>query len=432
MDMSMPLLDTTHAPQRRSWVASANTADTDFPIQNLPYGRFRRAGEARWRLGVAIGDQVLDLAAAHEAGLPVHESLAGYDLADFMALDPHLHHQTRVTLSEALTEGSTWASALAVCLLPQSEATMGLPCTIGGYTDFFTGIHHAREAGRLFRPDDPLTPNYKYLPIAYHGRTSSIVPSGTPVRRPLGQFSTDGITPSYGPCQRMDYELEVGVFVGRGNALGEPVPISQAEEHWFGLVLLNDWSARDVQIWESQPLGPFLAKNFATTISPWVVTREALAPFRLATPARADADPAPLPHLHDTYDAQIGGIDLTLEVWLQTSKMAESERLMQSHFRDAAYWTVAQMVAHHTSNGCNLQVGDLLGTGTQSGPAADQGGCLLELAAGGTKPVLLANGEQRRFLEDGDCVVLRGYCEGAGARRIGFGDCEGRVLAAKA
>ncbi len=427
----MPTLNATHDPQRRSWVPSANMADTDFPIQNLPYGRFRRVGEARWRLGVAIGDQVLDLASAHAAGLSVHASLAGDDLADFMALDPRLHHQARVTLSEALTEGSTWAPALAACLLPQSEATMGLPCTIGGYTDFFTGIHHAREAGRLFRPDDPLTPNYKYVPIAYHGRTSSIVPSGTPVRRPLGQFSSDGVTAAFGPSKGLDYELEVGVFVGRGNDLGEPVPISQADEHWFGLVLLNDWSARDVQRWEAQPLGPFLAKNFATSISPWVVTREALAPFRLAAPARADGDPAPLPYLHDANDAQTGGIDLTLEVWLQTPQMAQAERLMQSHFRDAAYWTVAQMVAHHTSNGCNLQVGDLLGTGTQSGPASDQGGCLLELTAGGAKPVQLANGEQRRFLEDGDRVVLRGYCEGAGGRRIGFGDCEGLVLPAR-
>ncbi|MDD2546355.1 MAG: fumarylacetoacetase [Burkholderiaceae bacterium] len=427
----MHSLNATHDPQRRSWVASANAADTDFPIQNLPYGRFRRAGEARWHLGVALGDQVLDLAAAHVAGLPVHASLAGYDLADFMALDPRLHHQTRVTLSEALTEGSAWAPTLAACLLPQSEAAMGLPCTIRGYTDFFTGIHHAREAGRLFRPDDPLTPNYKHVPIAYHGRTSSIVPSGTPVRRPQGQFSSDGVTAAFGPSQRLDYELEVGVFVGRGNALGEPVPIAQAGEHWFGLVLLNDWSARDVQRWEAQPLGPFLAKNFATSISPWVVTREALAPFRLAAPARADGDPLPLPYLHDAADAQAGGIDLTLEVWLQTPQMTQAERLMQSHFRDAAYWTVAQMVAHHTSNGCNLQVGDLLGTGTQSGPASGQGGCLLELTAGGARPLPLSNGEQRRFLEDGDRVVLRGYCEGAGARRIGFGDCEGRVLPAR-
>lgn len=427
----MHTLNPTHDPQRCSWVGSANAADTDFPIQNLPYGRFRRAGETRWRLGVAIGDQVLDLSAAHAAGLPIHASLAGEDLADFMGLDSRLHHQTRSTLSEALTEGSAWAPALAACLLPQSDAAMGLPCTIGDYTDFFTGIHHAREAGRLFRPDEPLTPNYKYVPIAYHGRSSSIVPSGTPVRRPMGQFSSDGVTATFGPSQRVDYELEVGVFVGRGNALGEPVPIAQAGEHWFGLVLLNDWSARDVQRWEAQPLGPFLAKNFGTSISPWVVTREALAPFRLAAPLRAEGDPAPLPHLHDATDAQTGGIDLTLEVWLQTPRMTAPERLMQSHFRDAAYWTVAQMVAHHTSNGCNLQVGDLLGTGTQSGPNPGQGGCLLELTAGGAKPLAMSNGEQRRFLEDGDRVVLRGYCVGPGARRIGFGDCEGRVLPAR-
>lgn len=426
--MNMLTLDSSHDPQRRGWIASANADDTDFPVQNLPYGRFRRSGEARWRLGVAIGDQVLDLSAAHAAGLPVHATLAGEDLADFMALDPRLHHQTRVTLSEALTDGTSWASVLAACLVPQSAVAMGVPCTIRGYTDFFIGIHHACEAGSLFRPDDPLTPNYKWMPIAYHGRTSSIVPSGTAVRRPLGQSTPDGVSAVFGPSLRLDYELEVGVFMGRENALGEPVPIAQAGEHWFGLVLLNDWSARDVQRWEAQPLGPFLAKNFATSISPWVVTREALAPFRLAAPARAEDDPWPLPHLYDVDDADKGGIDLTLEVWFQSPRMATPHRLTQSHFRDAAYWTVAQMIAHHASNGCNLQVGDLLGTGTQSGPGPGQGGCLLELTAGGAKPVHFPNGEQRAFLEDGDRVTLRGYCEQRDRRRIGFGDCMGLVI----
>lgn len=429
--MTHPQLDTTHDPKRRSWVESANAPSTDFPIQNLPFGRFRRPGMARWTLGVAIGDQVLDLRAAMAAGLSLHPSLAGEDLGDFMGQGPAVSAQVRQTLSDALTQGAPQAESLKSCLLPRSQVQMGLPCTIRGYTDFFTGIHHAREAGRLFRPDEPLTPNYKWVPIAYHGRTSSIVPSGTPVRRPQGQTTADGKEASFGASMRMDYELEVGVLVGRENALGDPVDIGAAEDHWFGLVLLNDWSARDVQRWEAQPLGPFLAKNFATSISPWVVTREALAPFRLPAPGRSAGDPAALPYLQAESDQQRGGIDLTLEVWLQGERMDEPHRLMQSHFRESAYWTVSQMIAHHTSNGCNLLVGDLLGTGTQSGPHADQGGCLLELTAGGSRPVTLPNGEKRAFLEDGDRVILRGYCEQAGHRRIGFGDCEGVVIPAK-
>ncbi|MEN9888247.1 MAG: hypothetical protein RL559_284 [Pseudomonadota bacterium] len=425
-------LDTTHDPARRSWVSSANLDSTDFPIQNLPFGRFRRNAQDRWTLGVAIGDQVLDLRAAIAAGLNLPPSLAGEDLADFMGQSAATRAQVRRTLSDALGEGAAQAASLKSCLVPMAQVQMGLPCTIRGYTDFLTGVHHAREAGRLFRPDEPLTPNYKWVPIAYHGRTSSIVPSGTPVRRPKGQTTADGKVARFGPSARMDYELEVGVLVGQDNALGDPVAIDAAEDHWFGLVLLNDWSARDVQRWEAQPLGPFLAKNFATSISPWVITREALAPFRLAAPARAADDPEALPHLHSARDQQAGGIDLTLEVWLQSPRMPEPARLMQSHFRNSAYWTVSQMIAHHTSNGCNLQVGDLLGTGTQSGPNPDQGGCLLELSAGGSRAVALPNGEQRTFLEDGDRVILRGHCEQAGRRRIGFGDCEGLVLPAHA
>lgn len=428
MSTSIHTLDSTHDPERRSWVASANTADADFPVQNLPFGRFRLPGESDGRIGVAIGDQVLDLREASRAGLDLPGALAGDDLAAFMALGPAASAQVRRTLSHALQEGSPLASRLQPCLRPQAEVSMGLPCTIRGYSDFFTGIHHAREAGRLVRPDDPLTPNYRWLPIAYHGRTSSIVPSGTPVRRPKGQSTKDGRTSQFGKSSRMDYELEVGVFMGRENALGEPVDIDEAEQHWFGLVLLNDWSARDIQRWESQPLGPFLAKNFATTISPWVVTREALAPFRVPACPRPTGDPEPLAHLHAKRDAEAGGIDLTLEVWLQTPSMAEPHRLMQSHFRDSAYWTVSQMIAHHTSNGCNLLVGDLLGTGTQSGPDADQGGCLLELTSGGTRPIVLPNGEQRGFLEEGDKVILRGHCETAGRRRIGLGECIGVVV----
>ena len=428
--MTHPALDHTHDPQRQSWVASANRPDTDFPLQNLPYGRFRRPGESRWTLGVAIGDQVLDLRAARSAGLTLPEALAGEDLNDFMALGPAASQAARHVLFGALAEGSALAPALQGCLVAQSQVQMGLPGTIRGYTDFFTGIHHAREAGSLFRPDDPLTPNYNWVPIAYHGRTSSIVPSGTPVRRPKGQTTPDGKTATFGPTRGMDYELEVGVLVGRENALGDPVEMGQAEDHWFGLVLLNDWSARDVQRWEAQPLGPFLAKNFATSISPWVVTREALAPFRVPAPERAPGDPAPLPYLHADSDAQAGGIDLTLEVWLQSRQMNAPHCLMQSQFRTAAYWTVAQMIAHHTSNGCNLLVGDLLGTGTQSGPGPDQGGCLLELTRGGAQPLTLPSGEQRTFLEDGDNVTLRGYCTQPGRRRIGFGDCTGTVLPA--
>lgn len=425
--MNTPLTDQTHDPKRRSWIASANRPDTDFPIQNLPYGRFQRQEGVPWSLGVAIGDQVLDLAAASTAGLALHPALAAGDLAGFMALGPTASREARHVLSGALTEGSPLAVALAACLLPQSGVQMGLPCEIRGYTDFFTGIHHAQEASRIMMPGQPLVPNYKWVPIAYHGRTSSIVPSGTAVRRPRGQHSADGSAAVFGPSQRLDYELEVGVLVGCGNALGEPVPIGEAEQHWFGLVLLNDWSARDVQQWETRPLGPFLAKNFATSISPWVVTREALAPFRVPALQRPDGDPAPLPHLHDERDARAGGIALTLEAWLQSSTMDAPHRLMQSHFRESAYWTVAQMVAHHTSNGCNLQPGDLLGTGTQSGPGAGQGGCLLELTEGGSQPITLPNGERRAFLEDGDRVILRAHCEAGGWRRIGFGDCAGMV-----
>jgi fumarylacetoacetase len=430
--MSLHELNATHDPARRSWVDSANTEATPFPIQNLPYGRFRCEGETGWRLGVAIGDALLDLRAARGAGVDLPEALAGDDLADFMALAPTEHARVRQLLSDALSQGSAQQSALQACVRPRDAVQMGLPCAIPGFTDFFIGIHHAREGGRMIRADDPLTPNYKWVPIAYHSRTSSIVPGGTPVRRPRGQSRMDGQNVQFGPSLALDYELEVGVFMGRGNALGDPIAIGEAGEHWFGIVMLNDWSARDVQMWEAQPLGPFLAKNFATSISPWVVTHEALAPFRVAAPVRPEGDPAPLAHLHDAQDQQRGGIDLTLETWLQTDRMGAPQRLMRSHFRESAYWTLAQMIAHHTSNGCNLEVGDLLGTGTQSGPGAGDGGCLLELTRIGREPITLDNGEQRAFLHDGDRVILRGYCEREGYRRIGLGDCEGVVLPAHA
>jgi fumarylacetoacetase len=305
---------------------------------------------------------------------------------------------------------------------------MALPCHIGDYTDFYTGIHHATTVGKLFRPDNPLLPNYQWVPIGYHGRSSSIVVSGQPVKRPQGQTLAPGATePAFGPCKRLDYELELGILVGPGNALGEPKTMEQAEADWFGLVLLNDWSARDIQAWEYQPLGPFLAKNFASTVSPWVVTQEALAPYR-APFAHPPQDPQPLAYLNSAFNSAAGALDVTLEVWLQTAQMKTPQRLMQSNFRDAAYWTVAQLLTHHSSGGCNLQPGDLLGTGTLSGPAAGEGGSLLELSNGGKTPITLANGETRSFLQDGDTVILRGYCSAPGRARIGLGEARGTVV----
>ena len=419
------MTDDTHDASLQSWVASANEAGSDFPLQNLPFGRFRVPG-GDWRLGVAIGDQVLDLRAAIAAGLPLDATLALDALNGFMARGPAVRRETRRQLSQALRRGSAHEAALRACLHAQRDVELALPCRIGDYTDFYTGIHHATAVGKLFRPDNPLLPNYKWVPIGYHGRVSSIGVSGQRFKRPLGQTKGEGEAPVYGPCKRLDYELELGVFVGAGNASGEPMSMAQAEDDWFGLVLLNDWSARDVQAWEYQPLGPFLAKNFATTISPWIVTQEALEPFR-APFARPAGDPQPLPYLDSSLNRERGAIDITLEVWLQTPAMSAPQRLMQSNFRDA-YWTVAQMLAHHASNGCNLQPGDLLGSGTQSGPGLADGGSLLELTRGGKQALTLAGGETRSFLQDGDTVILRAHCERAGARRIGFGDCSGTVL----
>ncbi|NML18620.1 fumarylacetoacetase [Azohydromonas caseinilytica] len=435
-------IDHTHDPALRSWVASANVNDTDFPIQNLPYGAFRRRGtQEPLRIGVAIGDQVLDLKLAAQEGAWSPETaallapLAAGDLNAFMAQGPQARHAVRVALSAALSEGSEQQSALQPCLVPQVEAEMALPCRIGDYTDFYAGIHHATTVGKLFRPDNPLLPNYKWVPIGYHGRSSSIVVSGTDVRRPLGQQAPgpDGV-PKYGPSQRLDYELELGALVGTGNAQGSPIPMSEAEGHLFGLVLLNDWSARDVQAWEYQPLGPFLSKSFGSTLSPWVVTMEALEPFR-APFTRPEGDPQPLPYLDSPHNRERGAIAIRFEVLLQTAAMREQglppHKLTESNFRDA-YWTVAQMLTHHASNGCNLQPGDLLGSGTQSGPEAGQGGSLLELSSGGKQPLALPGGETRTFLQDGDRVFLRGRCEAPGARAIGFGECAGTILPAPA
>ncbi|MEO7851946.1 MAG: fumarylacetoacetase [Rubrivivax sp.] len=431
--------DGTHNPNLKSWVESANSPGTDFPVQNLPFGKFRRldSGEP-WRIGVAIGDQILDLKLAREqcpwsadveAALAL---LAAAGLNAVMAMPKVQRVALRAALSAALAEASEQAPFLELCLLPQSQAQMTLPCRIGDYTDFYTGIHHATAVGKLFRPDNPLLPNYKWVPIGYHGRCSSIGVSGQRFRRPSGQLKVEAAEPVLKPSQRLDYELELGAFIALPNEAGEPVPMAHAEEHLFGLSLFNDWSARDVQAWEYQPLGPFNAKNFASTLAPWLVTMEALEPFRSAW-TRADGDPQPLPYLDSAANRERGALDITLEVWLQTERMRaageSATRLMQSNFKDS-YWTLAQLVAHHSIGGCNLQTGDLFGSGTQSGPLPGQGGSLLELSDGGKKPLQLPNGESRTFLLDGDTVVLRGRCEREGWRSIGFGDCVGTILPA--
>jgi fumarylacetoacetase len=415
-----------HAPDTLSWVESANAQDTDFPIQNLPLGRFRASAAGPWRIGMAIGDQVLDL---HAAGLIDHA-----DMARLLAAPAAQRRALRLSAWQGLRRGSALQPAWEHALLPQNAVQLGLPCEVGDYTDFYTGIHHATTVGKLFRPDNPLLPNYKWVPIGYHGRASSIGVSGQAFHRPWGQTMKPGATtPDFGPSQRLDYELELAAWVGPGNELGSPVGIANAEEHIAGLTLLNDWSARDVQAWEYQPLGPFLAKNFASTVSPWLVTLEALEPFRCASERPAD-DPQPLPYLDSAANRKRGAWDVQLEVWLQTPAMQaagiQGERLSASSLRDA-YWTLAQLVTHHTVNGCNLRTGDVLGTGTLSGPAPEQGGSLLELTQGGKAPLTLGNGEMRTFLQDGDTVILRGYCARQGARRIGFGECRGTLMPAR-
>jgi fumarylacetoacetase len=419
-------VDETHDPSLTSWVESANDPRTDFPIQNLPFGHFSRAGEQSWSIGVAIGDCVLDLRRA--------QLIDTDDMNGLMQAGTSSRRELRRAISLCLRRDSAPRDALRSCLVPQAEVRMGLPCRIGDYTDFYTSIQHATNVGKQFRPDNPLLPNYKWIPIGYHGRASSIGVSGQAFMRPVGQVKApDDPEPTVGPTHRLDFELELGAFIGTPNLLGEPVPIERAEEHVFGLVLFNDWTARDVQAWEYQPLGPFLSKNFASTVSPWIVTLEALAPFR-APFKRPAGDPQPLPYLDSPANRESGGIDIALEVALQTGAMRDAgrpaERLMQSNFRDS-YWTLAQLVAHHTVNGCNLQPGDLLGSGTQSGSEPGQGGSMLELTRGGKEPLRLASGEARGFLEDGDTVVLRGYSERPGFRRIGFGECTGTVLPAR-
>jgi fumarylacetoacetase len=430
-------MNDTHDPQRQSWVASANRPGGAFPIQNLPFGVY--AGPLGPTVGIAIGDQILDLrrCAGLLASLPAatREACAAPTLNPLMALGPQSWSALRARLSDLLRadgpDASEYQRVLAPDLLSMAGTTMLKPAIIGNYTDFYASIDHARNVGRLFRPENPLLPNYKYVPIGYHGRASSILVSGATVRRPAGQIvSAPGAAPHFAPSEALDYEVEAGFFIGPGNGLGEPITIEHAASHLFGVCLVNDWSARDIQAWEYQPLGPFLGKSFATTISPWVVTMEALVPFRTPAAARPPGDPAPLGYLHSEEDLQEGGIDLTLEVSLRSARMrkagTDAMRLGRSSLR-RLYWTVAQLVTHHASNGCNLQPGDLLASGTVSGPEDDARGSLLELTRNGRELFSLPTGERRGFLEDGDEVVVRGYCERAGWVGIGLGECSGII-----
>jgi fumarylacetoacetase len=398
---------------------------------------FRRAGSSEaFRGGVALGDQIIDLAAlaAREMfqGDAAQGVRAGADssLNSLMQLGPRVSGALRQALFDALRAGSRQQATLQSCLVPQSSAQYSVPAHIGDYTDFYASIYHATAVGRLMRPDKPLLPNYEWIPIGYHGRTSSIDVSGQTFHRPRGQRLPPGAAqPVVGPSTRLDYELELGVFVGSGNSSGMPIPVADAEAHIFGMCLLNDWSARDLQTWEYQPLGPFLAKNFATTISPWIITLQALAPFRVP-PERPQGSAPPLPYLSSPMNRDAGAIDIRLEALLQSEAMRRrlrpAQRLSLTSFRHA-YWTIAQLVAHHTINGCNLRAGDLLGTGTQSGPTPEEAGSLLELSAGGSRPIQI-DGETRTFLEDGDSVILRAWCESPNAVRIGFGEAQGRIL----
>lgn len=405
------MIDATHDPELESWVESANDS-TDFPIQNLPYASFRSPRTIGTRLGVGIGEEVLDVSGAF--------------MIPSMSSVMEMPRETRIALRRQISLFlSTYLKGTERWLVPMEEVEFVLPCEIPDYTDFYASIHHATNVGSMFRPDNPLLPNYKWLPVAYHGRASSIVLSGAQIRRPRGQIvSSPAGPPQYAACRMLDYEVELGAFLGPGNPMGEPIPIAQAEDHVFGVCLLNDWSARDIQSWEYQPLGPFLAKNFATSVSPWVVTLEALEPFRCATPARPEGDPDPLPHLQTAADSAFG---IMLEVWLQSGRMQTPMLLSRGDFSQM-YWTLAQMVAHHSSNGCPLRAGDLIGSGTVSGPEKENRGCLLEMTWRGTEPLRLPTGETRKFLEDGDEVILQGWCEAPGFRRIGLGECRGVVL----
>jgi len=433
----MTSIDQTHDPALKSFIASANVLGCDFPIQNLPYGAFRRhSATGGPRIGVAIGDEILDIAAVTDLldGAAGHAAAACAvpHLNDLMRLGPTYWAALRSGLSQLLsTADAEQRFRVETNLTPIAAAEFFVPVQIGNFTDFFASIFHATNTGRLFRPDNPLMPNYKYVPVAYHGRASSVQVSGVPVRRPSGQTKRrEDTTPVYRPARSLDYELELGFYVGQPSTLGIAVPVTEAGAHVFGYCLLNDWSARDIQAWEAQPLGPFLAKNFATSVSPFVVSAAALAPFRTAAFTRPAGDPAPLPHLADAQDQAAGGLDIILEAYILTTKMREEGalpfRLSRGSFA-RIYWTVAQMVAHHTSSGCNLQVGDLMGSGTVSGPEPESWASLLELSQGGRESIALPTGEERCFLEDGDEVIFRGHCERAGFARVGFGECRAAI-----
>ncbi len=437
----MTQINQTHDIDLTSWVESANRAGCDFPIQNLPFAVFRtKDSNEEFRGGVAIGDFVLDLdkvaSAAIFSGKAQDAVIAANApaLNEFMGMGKDYWSALRAALSNALKTGSEQQSVLGNALIALDNVEYAMPCHIGDYTDFYTSIYHATAVGSLFRPDNPLLPNYKWVPIGYHGRASSIDVSGQTFPRPKGQTKApDAEVPSFGPCKRLDYELELGIYLGKGNELGDTIGINDAEDHVFGFCLFNDWSARDLQAWEYQPLGPFLAKNFASTVSPWIVTTEALAPYRTQW-HRDENDPQPLEYLESTSNREAGAIDIQMDVAIETTKMRDEgtapSQLSQSSFKHS-YWTVAQMVTHHTVNGCNFLPGDMLGSGTQSGPEHEEAGSMLELSRGGKQSITLANGEQRTFLEDGDKVIMRGWCEASGYNRIGFGSVEGTILPAK-
>jgi fumarylacetoacetase len=441
----------THDRGLTSWVESANDSQTDFPIQNLPFCRFRTLISGLG-IGVGIGDQILDVSLCVKEGLlrtSIDHAVIHGNMNALMEISVTERAELRASISRLLSENNTALRdnpmARQRALLAQDSVEFVLPCTVGDYTDFYASVFHATNIGSMFRPDNPLLPNYKYIPIGYHGRGSSLIVSGHDVRRPVGQLppAQDGGAPGFGPCKLLDYELEVGMYVGRGNRLGEPIPINEAEDHLFGLCLVNDWSARDLQRWEYQPLGPFLAKSFATTLSPWIVTMEALAPFRCPAFQRPSSDPQPLPYLLCDNTTHSGGVDLNLEVLLQSAKMKETGegpiKMSSSNLRDL-YWTPAQMLTHHSSNGCNMSAGDLFASGTVSGPTRSARGCLMELTWDGEldnpvpgterTPIQLPTGEQRKFLADGDEVIFRGACSADGFRTIGFGECRGAVVPA--
>ncbi len=449
-------INETHDPRLKSWVESANDPNTDFPIQNLPFCILLRTDEEGNEFafsGTVIGDKVLDFGAGFSKDIfsfinpKIENYFTDFDAfcvavtkmrgwETFSATDAPYFSAIRRFYSQLLLEGlpEEYRGEVKRWLFPIRDAVFDLPLHVGDYTDFYCSIYHATNVGSMFRPDNPLLPNYKYVPIGYHGRASSIVISGTDIRRPHGQNRSDAEAPPvFIPCKNLDYEMEVGFFVGHGNELGSSIPISEAEKHIFGLCLVNDWSARDIQSWEYQPLGPFLAKNFATTISPFVVTMEALAPFRTAAFDRPEGDPEPLGYLNDPANQKFGGIDINLEVYIQTQKMRDENigphLLSRSNMKDL-YWTIGQMLTHHASGGCNLQTGDLIATGTISGKEKSERGSMLELSWRGTEPIALPSGETRRFLEDGDEVIMKGYCEREGFRRIGFGECRGKIVAA--